>query len=484
MPNKMFSGLSLWKKLAVILFLYGFLLLVITLSISYFMNSIRISGETKSKAKSMLELSVLASVDPLWNYNFIALFANGEALLKDNEICLVEMKDAAGRMVYQKSKGLKFTKDMIVIEKDVVKDNQKIGWIKLGITKYYREQTMLDDLLRNIIITLAIVIGIMTTYFMTQGITRRINTIITDLTEGANLTATASDQLATASQELSEGSTTQAGSIEETSATLQEISTMFQQSNANINQTRQLSELTKDAAEKGDGEMQEMLGAMAEIKKSSDQIAKVIKVIDDIAFQTNILALNAAIEAARAGEAGMGFAIVAEEVRNLAGRSAQAAKDTAAMIEANIGLSANGVSVTERIKNALKEITTQAKKVSQLMDEIAAASQEQFHGIEQVNTAIIRMESVTQQNSTNAEETAATSGELSKQAQNLREITRQLSELVNGKAALKIEPHHHQSAPLNTAFIKNGSLPPHGKSDPAKAVSPEDIIPLNSDDQF
>ncbi len=420
MRFKISSGLSLWKKLAVTMFLYGFILLIVTLSLSYFTDTSRASNETKEKAESMLELAALASIDPLWNYNITGAIANGKALLKDNEICLVQIKGSNGKDIFLKSKGLKYTKNMIALEKDIVKDGQTIGRIKLGITKYYREKTLVEDLIRNLLITLGIVIGVMTTYFTTQGITKRINAIITDLTKGANQTASASKQLAGASQELSEGSAAQASSIEETSSTLQEIATMFQQNYANINQTRQLSELTKDAAEKGNYEMQEMLNAMTGIKKSSDEIAKIIKVIDDIAFQTNILALNAAIEAARAGEAGMGFAVVAEEVRNLAGRSAQAAKDTAEMIKANIDLSANGVSVTGRIKDALQEITARAKKVSQLMDEIVAASQEQSQGINQVNNAIVQMETVTQQNSSNAEETAATSEELSKQAQNLR----------------------------------------------------------------
>lgn len=132
---------------------------------------------------------------------------------------------------------------------------------------------------------------------------------------------------------------------------------MIQQNNANIRQATQLSEHTTEAAERGNLEMQEMINVISEVKKSSDRIAKIIKVIDDIAFQTNILALNAAIEAARAGDAGLGFAVVAEEVRNLAQRSAQAAKDTTGMIESNIELSANGVSVTEKVKEALSEIS-------------------------------------------------------------------------------------------------------------------------------
>jgi methyl-accepting chemotaxis protein len=187
---------------------------------------------------------------------------------------------------------------------------------------------------------------------------------------------------------------------------------MFQQSNANTSQAAQLSGQAKDSANKGNKEMQEMMTSMVEIKNSSDQIAKIIKVIDDIAFQTNILALNAAIEAARAGEAGMGFAVVAEEVRNLAQRSAQAAKDTTAIIESNIELSGNGVSVVGRVRNALAEITLQANKVNELMNELLAASQEQSQGVEQVSKAMIQMETVTQLNAASAEETASASEEV------------------------------------------------------------------------
>jgi methyl-accepting chemotaxis protein len=207
---------------------------------------------------------------------------------------------------------------------------------------------------------------------------------------------------------------------------------MLQQNTVNTNQAARLSEQAKESANKGNAEMQEMMNSIQEIKKSSDQIAKIIKVIDDIAFQTNILALNAAIEAARAGEAGMGFAVVAEEVRNLAQRSATAAKDTTAIIESNIELSTKGVCVAERVREALTDITTQAKKVNELMNEISAASQEQTQGIDQVNKAMIQVETVTQQNAANAEESASASEELNAQADSMRIIVRELSEIVNG----------------------------------------------------
>ncbi len=340
---------------------------------------------------------------------------------------------------------------------------------------------------------ICIILGAFGAYFITRSITKPINKMVASITESSTQVAAASNQLASASQQLSEGSVEQACSIEETSSTLQESASMLQQNSANTKQAAQLSEHTKDAAEKGNNEMQEMMNSIDEIKKSSDQIAKIIKVIDDIAFQTNILALNAAVEAARAGEAGMGFAVVAEEVRNLAQRSAQAAKDTSAIIENNIELSGKGVTVAGRVKDALSEITTQAKKVSELMEEIAAASQEQSQGIEQVNKAIAQMETVTQQNSSNAEESASASEELSAQAQNLQEIVKQLSELVNGKAARELEETAlHQVKHLNINQSERAGLPerrsqshqPKLEGSKTKVISPEDVIPLEKDNKF
>ncbi len=280
---------------------------------------------------------------------------------------------------------------------------------------------------------LTLVATLLLGYILIRGITVSLRNSVKNLTESTQQVVAASNQLASSSQQLSEGSAEQASAIEEASSTLEESTSMLQQNSANTREAAQLSEKAKIAADKGNVEMGEMLVSINEIKKSSDQIAKIIKVIDDIAFQTNILALNAAVEAARAGEAGLGFAVVADEVRNLAQRSAQAAKDTAAIIETNIDLSLQGVAVTERVGEALTEITQQARKVNELMDEIAAASQEQSQGISQVSKAITQMESVTQQNAANAEENASASAELSAQAQNFRQIVKELLILIDGK---------------------------------------------------
>jgi methyl-accepting chemotaxis protein len=238
------------------------------------------------------------------------------------------------------------------------------------------------------------------------------------------------------------------------------------------------------------------MSSMTEIKKSSDQIAKIIKVIDDIAFQTNILALNAAIEAARAGEAGMGFAVVAEEVRNLAQRSAKAAKDTTAIIESNIELSTKGVSVAERVGESLNEISSAAIKANELMNEIATSSAEQAQGVEQVNKAISQIESVTQQNAASAEESASASEELNAQAESMQKIVRELSELVNGAKNI-LNTNHYNGHPSNhlkqpvqvfeatqpNNILQDTTQDNNRLTDKTKTriINPEDVIPLEKD---
>ena len=176
--------------------------------------------------------------------------------------------------------------------------------------------------------------------------------------------------------------------------------------------------------------LDQMVASMSEIDASSDKVAKIIKVIDEIAFQTNILALNAAVEAARAGEAGMGFAVVADEVRNLAQRSAQAAKDTAALIEESIAHSKEGTTGWTRWHEAIRSITASAAQVKMLVDEVSLGSQEQARGIEQIAKAVAQMQQVTQKTAANAEESASASEEMSAQAESMKEFVGELQDVV------------------------------------------------------
>jgi methyl-accepting chemotaxis protein len=233
-------------------------------------------------------------------------------------------------------------------------------------------------------------------------------------------------------QTLAQGSGEQAASIEETGASLEEMASMTKSNAENAQKANDLAREARHAADKGAEDMQAMKQAMEAIKISSDDIAKIIKTIDEIAFQTNILALNAAVEAARAGEAGMGFAVVADEVRNLAQRSAQAAKETAAKIEGAISKTAQGVEISAKVALALNEIVTKARQVDELASEVASASRQQTQGITQINTAVGQMDKVTQSNAASAEESAAAAEELNSQAVVMREAVSKLTRLVGG----------------------------------------------------
>ena len=281
----------------------------------------------------------------------------------------------------------------------------------------------------------AILVGIAAAILIARGIISALTRIIGSLQEGAEQVAAASGQVSAASQSLAEGATEQAAGLEETSSSLEEMSSMTKQNADNAQQANTLAAEAKKAAITGSESMSRMNGAIREIQKSSDETAKIIKVIDEIAFQTNLLALNAAVEAARAGEAGKGFAVVAEEVRNLAMRSAEAAKNTAGMIEESVKNSKNGVDIATEVGKVLNEIVQSVTKTTDLVSEIAAASQEQAQGIDQVNTAVSQMDKVTQQNAANAEESASASEELSAQAESMNEIVGELVSLVRGSAA-------------------------------------------------
>ena len=219
---------------------------------------------------------------------------------------------------------------------------------------------------------------------------------------------------------------------------------MAKRNSESVQQAKELSNQTRIAADAGTADMQEMKQAMDAIKSSSDDIAKIIKTIDEIAFQTNILALNAAVEAARAGEAGAGFAVVADEVRNLAQRSAQSAKETATKIEEAITKSEHGVRISDKVAQSLNAIAEKTRKVDSIVAEIATASNEQNQGVSQVNLAIGQMDKVTQSNASSAEETASAAEELNAQAISLKEAVAELSKLVGNSASKSTGGNHDE----------------------------------------
>ncbi len=268
-----------------------------------------------------------------------------------------------------------------------------------------------------------------------RSISTPIQKAITVLTQGASQTTEAAQQVSSSSQSLAEGTSTQAASLEETSASIEEIASMAKRSAEGAGSSRDLLESARAAGDTGAEDMRAMSQAMADIKAASDDIAKIIKTIDEIAFQTNILALNAAVEAARAGEAGMGFAVVAEEVRTLAQRSARAAQETSDKIANAIQNTQQGVEISAKVAARLQEIVGKARRVDELIAEVATASKEQSQGVVQINSAVSQMDKVTQANAASAEESASASEELNAQSLTLRDAVASLLGLVDGKAS-------------------------------------------------
>lgn len=324
------------------------------------------------------------------------------------------------------------------------------------------------------------VINIMISAMITKPLGKAIN----DLTLGTEEVSSASSQVAAASQQLSESTQEQAASIQETSSTLEETSSMVHQNRENTQQAATLAKQAKQFAEQSNDEMTKMSSSMTELKTSSNEIAKIIKVIDEIAFQTNILSLNAAVEAARAGDAGKGFAVVAEEVRNLAQRSAQAAKDTAVIIESNIELSDHSVDIAGRVKASVDSIGDQAAKVSDLLEEIAVATNEQAQGVEQINKAVAQMEDALHSNAQTADEAAAASHSLSDQAINVKQVVDSLVVLVGGVNSLKSKTNYQPTASVSYQRASASKPRSYAKSSakiPSRTQSPEKIIPLGDD---
>jgi methyl-accepting chemotaxis protein len=276
-------------------------------------------------------------------------------------------------------------------------------------------------------------------FLVVRGINKVLRLTLSELAEGAGQVASASAQVAASSQALAQGSSQHAASLEETSASGEEITSMTQKNAGNSAVAATLMADVDHRVTEGNQTLQEMMQSMREITGSSDKISKIIKVIDEIAFQTNILALNAAVEAARAGEAGMGFAVVADEVRSLAQRSAQAAKDTSALIAESITKSSEGGTRLERVAAVMRAITESTGKVKTLVDEVNLSSQEQARGIRQISKAIAQMDQVTQNTAANAEQGASASEELSAQAEAIQHAIRKLSGLVDNRTDDRIE---------------------------------------------
>jgi methyl-accepting chemotaxis protein/methyl-accepting chemotaxis protein-1 (serine sensor receptor) len=307
-----------------------------------------------------------------------------------------------------------------------------------------------------------------------------------ELAEGAEQISSAASQVASSSQSLAQGASEQAASLEETSASSEEITSMTRKNSENSQSAADVMATVDQHVKEGNRTLEQMVVSMSEINASSDKISKIIKVIDEIAFQTNILALNAAVEAARAGEAGMGFAVVADEVRNLAQRSAQAAKDTAGLIEESIAKSNEGSSKLQQVTEVIRAITESSSKVKMLVDEVNLGSQEQARGIDQIAKAVSQMDQVTQSTAANAEESASASEELSAQAEALNQVVMQLQTLVGGGSGQHggaIASTHRRPAPAAPVHKRSLNALKSAVSRPKARARAEAVVPAGKPDR-
>lgn len=323
--------------------------------------------------------------------------------------------------------------------------------------------------------------------WLTRSASSRLRLYAGEMMEGSRQVSAAASQVAAASQSLAQGTSEQAATLEETSSSTTEIAAITRKNADNTQAVAGLMGETARLVSVANHNLEEMVQSMKEINGSSAKISKIIRVIDEIAFQTNILALNAAVEAARAGEAGMGFAVVADEVRNLAQRSAQAARDTALLIEESITKSNEGSSKLGSVAQSIRQITGSATEVKTLVDEVNAGSQEQARGIEHISSAVVQMEQVTQRSAASAEESAAAGEELASQAQSLYNLVEGLQGLIgsnNGPSGTGAPASPARMASVHSAGLSSleRSLRSEQPAPMAKAALARSSFPLDDNE--
>lgn len=381
-------------------------------------------------------------------------------------------------------KGGDFEKAMTILDKDVAASQTRMSGALAGLSEHFFRLSQDVGQATSRVLTVqdrfgsvsSAVLAIVTLALMVvmilggRSISKRLERVAGDLNGGAEQVTSAARQVSSSSQSLASGANQQAASLEETSSSLEEMSGMTNRNAESAGKASELSRQARLAADAGATDMQAMSAAMTDIKASSDGIAKIIKTIDEIAFQTNILALNAAVEAARAGEAGLGFAVVAEEVRALAQRSAQAARETAVKIEDAITKTSQGVQISDKVSRSLAEIVDKVRSVDELVAEVSAASREQSQGVNQISSAVTQMDRIVQNNAAAAEESANAAEMLDAQSNALRAAIGELLRLAGagqsgsaGASSPAMQPRNGRVSAHGGAELRiNGSVESNG----------------------
>ena len=349
-----------------------------------------------------------------------------------------------------------------------------------------------------LIIGAGLVLGVFLMLVIRRGIVRPLRSVIQGLTASSGQVSSASFQVSSASQSLAEGASEQAAGLEETSSSIEEMGFKTKQNADNATQANGMMGETSRVVDEANRSMTELIDSMKEISSASEETAKIIKTVDEIAFQTNLLALNAAVEAARAGEAGAGFAVVADEVRNLAMRAADAARNTADLIEGTVKKIKSGSEVVSKTNEAFAKVATGAKKIGKLIEEISVASRDQARGIEQLNKAMAEIDKIVQKNAANAEESASAAERLNAQAEQMKGFVKELVAVVggNGKGnGLNHSPasgvrssEAHKPYPFDISAGRqfDGLIKKPGEMEmrngKMKKVRPEQVIPMEEKD--
>jgi len=375
-----------------------------------------ISDETSRSALTTIETG--ASAWLTHNRQYLALansqkFEDAHAILRDQMFPILDQAEKAEQILAQRERDALARADQSA--QATIKQSRWTAFVLIGLN--------------------LLVVGFV--LWLVNGATASFRVAVAEMQAGSEQVTAAAGQVTAASQSLAQGASEQAASLEETSASSADVAAAARRNGDNSRAAANLMDQSMVRFVETNQSLKSMIQAMGGIKTQSDKISIVIKVIDEIAFQTNILALNAAVEAARAGEAGMGFAVVANEVRNLAQRSAQAARDTALLIEEMVAKADDGRAKVDQMAGAIRVITDDATKVKTLVDEVNQESQEQSRGIEQIGSAITRIDQVTQQTAANAEQNASTAEELDAQSKALMGVVGRLSAMLDGVGAAR-----------------------------------------------
>ncbi|MEN8258283.1 MAG: methyl-accepting chemotaxis protein [Thermodesulfobacteriota bacterium] len=465
------------------------------------------------KGESVASLLSQTGAALVVGYDFDGLLALGEATLQDADVVKVIFAGIDGNILSESKSGQPGDKS---IKKDLISDDEIIGTVEVSL-KFDSVTTAVNELTGRInqlvvqanadlkagvwrlgwiiiVVMGFIVLALCGAIYSSLNlfVIKPVMKVVDGVSDTAVHVKSSSGQLAGASQQLADGSSRAAASLEETSASLEEVSSMTKRNADNAFECNSLMREVNSVVEKSSNSMEAQNQAMEEISKASEETSKIVKTIDEIAFQTNLLALNAAVEAARAGEAGAGFAVVADEVRNLAMRAAEAAKDTAVLLEGTVVKVKEGEDLARQTTDNFAQVSGRATQVSTLINEIAGASDEQNSGLAEVNTSMTEIDQVTQQTAANSEEAASASEELSAQAEYLEQYIDELVTLIKGgKRDIQTRTHSRPEASSSPGKkAKTAALPPppaqrqipkSHKLKP-KAKTAEETIPFDDDD--